>query len=412
MTAEVTNDAGRTLYDWLAQKNAPVLDVVRAEGVWFETASGRRVLDFASQLVAANLGHSLRPIAEAVLAESERASYVSPAMAHPAKDELTRRLTGGVLPPHLTRISYCATGNEAVNDAIRIARTVTGRDVVLFATPGYHGAQGTGADTSGDVRRDLMRSRFTDAVPFLGPYRPGVSTPDSAEVALERFVTAAQAVGPERVAAVLVEAVPGSNGVLVPPAGYLAAVGEFCARHGILLVCDEVMTGFGRTGRWFAFEHEGVRPDLVTLGKALTAGFVPLGAVATTAEVAAHFESSPFVSGHTFGGTPIQCAAALAALDAYEAGDVIAAADRAGGRLADWLASASAGADWTGRSRGLFAAVDLADGARAGEVARALLASDVYCLQRGTFLMLAPPLVVSDEELDLGLARLGEALAR
>ncbi len=405
------HEAGKPLYDWLAQKNAPVLNVVRADGVWFETDSGQRVLDFASQLIAANLGHSLRPIAEAVLEESGRFSYIAPTLAHPAKDELTRRLTSGVLPAHLTRISYCATGNEAVNDAIRIARAVTGRDVVLFSTPGYHGSQGSGADTSGDPRRDLMGARFTDAVPFLGPYRPDQSTPDSAVVALERFVNAAQAVGPQRVAAVLVEAVPGSNGVLVPPAGYLAAVGDFCAQHGILLICDEVMTGFGRTGRWFAFEHDDVRPDLVTMGKALTGGFLPLGAVATTAEIGAHFESSPFVSGHTFAGTPIQCAAALAALDAYERGDVVESAARSGRRLAAWLESASAAADWTGRSRGLFAAVDLHDGVRAQGVARALLEAGVYCMQRGTYLMIAPPLIISDDELDLGLARLGEALA-
>jgi taurine--2-oxoglutarate transaminase len=405
VTSTVAGCLEASLYEWVPQAGYQPMEIVRAEGCAFYTAAGERILDLASQLVVTNLGHSIEPVHAAVYEQSRTLGYVSPAHASAPRAQAARKLAA-VTPDHITKFFFSTSGTEANNDAIRIARSVTGRGYVLYSSRSYHGAHGPAAMASGDDRRRLMEQDPTACVPFRA--HSGHLHDD-----LVAFHAAVEAIGPQRVAAVIVEAVPGGGGVRVPRDGYLQAVEETCRRHGIQLICDEVLTGFGRTGEWFAFQHWGLRPDLMTVGKALSAGAAPIAAVGVSEGIAARLDEAPLGCGHTFSAHPLSCAAASAALDLYQRTGAVARAARTGAVLAERLRATVAAAPGVRQVRaiGMLAAVEVADAAEAGRVQRSALRRGAYLLAKGPNLIVAPPLLIDVPELEEGLHALGQALA-
>lgn len=293
-TDEIIELCGRhTLYEWGTQAGMRPVAVERAEGVYFWDTGGRRYLDFNSQLMSVNLGHGDRRVIEAIQRQLGQVCYVAPTAFVTAARAEAGRLIAEVTPANLTKSFFTNGGAEAVENAIKIARAYTGRHKIVSRYRSYHGATAGAISLTGDPRRWPTEPglsgvvRVHDAYPYRCRWcrdRGGCSLD-----CLNHIEDTIMLEGPHTIAAVIVEPVVGSNGLLIPPDGYLAGLRELCTRYGILLIADEVMSGFGRTGRWFAVEHWGVEPDIMTLAKGLTSSYVPLGATVVSAAIAEHF---------------------------------------------------------------------------------------------------------------------------
>src|SRR3979490_1524343 len=317
-----------TLYDWSVQSGLKPLPVASAKGVRFQTVDGRRFIDFNSQLMCVNAGHGDRRIIDAIKRQADLLPYVSPFMATEVRARLGQKLAQ-LLPGDIDKALFTLGGNDANENAIKIARTVTGRSKILARYRSYHGATGTAVQATGDPRRWPNESAV-GVVHVLDPYHGIQRGPNSAEVALSTREETILLEGAGTIAAFILEPITGTNGILIPPDGYLEGVREICDRHGILLIADEVMTGFGRTGRWFGVDHWGVVPDLITLAKGLTSSYVPLGAVGMRPEVAAYFDDHVFYGGLTLHTQPIRRAGGLGAIQAYEEDDMVGNSARMG----------------------------------------------------------------------------------
>lgn len=415
-----------TLFDWAAQEEVSPMPVASARGVYFTDAEGKRYLDFNSQLMSVNAGHGDPRIAEAVAAQVAELAYVnSAAMTTEARALLGKKLAE-IFPGDIEKSFFTLGGAEANENAIRIARAVTGRQKILARYRSYHGATSGAITLTGDPRRWANEPGIPGVIHVLdfhhGPIRPQ----DSAEVALASLEETIELEGPATIAAFIVEPVTGTNGILIPPEGYLEGVRELCDRYGILLIADEVMSGFGRTGRWFAVEHWGVVPDLITCAKGLTSSYVPLGAVGLRRQVAAYFDDHVFSGGLTYNSHPVGLAAALATIGVYEQDGLIEHAAKMGevmGRHHEALASKhpSVGAH---RHIGLFGCLELVRDRASGEplapfnssspemaeLWRYLLDHGVYVNMHWNQVMTNPPLCISEAQLAEGFAVLDAAL--
>lgn len=414
-----------TLYDWVAQADADPLAVDRAAGVHFWTRDGRRFLDFNSQLWSVNAGHSDPRIVAAITRQAERLAYVSPFMAHEPRALLGRKLVE-LLPGDIDKVFFTLGGAEANENAMKIARAVTGRHKIVARYRSYHGATNAAMALTGDPRRWPNEAGISGIVHVLDPYHGTQRPVDDAETALAYLEETIALEGPETIAAFFLETVTGTNGVLIPPDGYLQGVRELCDRHGILMVCDEVMAGFGRTGRWFAVDHWGVVPDLITMAKGLTSSYVPLGAVGMRRFIAEHFERRTFSGGLTYNSHPLACAAALATIRVYEEDDLIGNAARMGARMAEHHQQLLADHPSVGlvRNIGLFGILELVrdrtkleplapfngTSTEMRELGRLLRARGLYTVLRWNHVMTSPPLCITEEELAEGFTILDEAL--
>jgi taurine---2-oxoglutarate transaminase len=413
-----------TLYDWSAQVGLNPLPVTSAKGVYFHTADGRRFIDFNSQLMSVSAGHGDRRIIDAIKRQAEELAYISPFMATEPRARLGRKLAE-LLPGDIDKVLFTLGGADANENAIKIARAVTGRSKILARYRSYHGSVGTAVQATGDPRR-WPNEHATGVVHVLDPYHGIQRGTDSAEVALAHLEETIELEGPATIAAFILEPVTGTNGILIPPDGYLEGVRRLCDRHGILLICDEVMTGFGRTGRWFAVDHWGVVPDLITLAKGLTSSYVPLGAVGMRKRVAAYFDDHVFYGGLTYNSHPLGCAAALGAIQAYEEDDMVGNSKRMGVVLARHHKKLMERHPCIGvtRSIGLFGALELVRDRRTMEplapfngtspemkaIAQALLDAGMYTFVRWNTIMTNPPLCITEAELDEGFEILDSAL--
>jgi taurine---2-oxoglutarate transaminase len=413
-----------TLYDWSAQAALTPLVVTGAKGVHFHTADGRRFIDFNSQLMCVNAGHGDRRIIEAIKRQADQLAYINPAMATEPRARLGRKLAE-LLPGDIDKVFFTLAGNDANENAIKIARTVTGRPKILARYRSYHGATGTAIQATGDPRRWTNESAI-GVVHVLDPYHGIQRGTDSAEVALNLLEETIHLEGPSTIAAFIIEPVTGTNGILIPPDGYLQGVREICDRHGILLICDEVMTGFGRTGRWFAVDHWAVVPDLITMAKGLTSSYAPLGAVGMRPKVAAYFDTNVFYGGLTYNSHPLGCAAALGAIQAYEEDDMVGNARRMGAVLAKHHRRLQERHACVGavRSIGLFGALELVRDRRTLEplapfngtspeikaIGQALMDAGLFTFIRWNTVMTNPPLCITEDELDEGFEILDAAL--
>jgi taurine--2-oxoglutarate transaminase len=413
-----------TLYDWSAQAGLKPMAIASAKGVHFNTVDGRRFIDFNSQLMCVNAGHGDRRIIEAIKRQADELPYISPFMAHEARARLGRKLAE-LLPGDIDKVFFTLGGTDANENAIKMARAVTGRPKILARYRSYHGSTGTAVQATGDPRR-WPNEHAGGVVHVLDPYHGIQAGTDSGDAALKQLEETISLEGPETIAGFLLEPVTGTNGVLIPPDGYLQGVRELCDRHGILMICDEVMTGFGRTGKWFAVDHWGVVPDLITLAKGLTSSYVPLGAVGMRPNVAAYFDDHVFYGGLTYNSHPIGCAAALGAIQAYEEDDMVGNSRRMGTVLARHHRRLQERHPCVGaaRSIGLFGALELVrdrntleplapfngTSAEMKAVAQALLEGGMYTFTRWNVIMTIPPLCITEAELDEGFEILDAAL--
>ncbi|MEV6317881.1 aspartate aminotransferase family protein [Streptomyces sp. NPDC051776] len=327
-------DRAHVFHSWSAQGLIDPLPVAGAEGSYFWDYDGNRYLDFSSQLVNTNIGHQHPKVVAAIQAQAGKLCTIAPGFAVDVRSEAAR-LIAGRTPGDLDKIFFTNGGAEAVENAVRMARLHTGRTKVLSAYRSYHGATAAAINLTGDPRRWPSDTASAGVVHFWGPhlYRSHFHAETEAqecERALAHLEETIAFEGPQTIAAIILETVVGTAGVLVPPPGYLAGVRDICDRHGIVFVLDEVMAGFGRTGRWFAADHFGVVPDLLTFAKGVNSGYVPLGGVAISSEIAATFDRRPYPGGLTYSGHPLACASAVATINVMEEERIVENADRIG----------------------------------------------------------------------------------
>jgi taurine--2-oxoglutarate transaminase len=349
-----------TLFEWAAQGAVDPIPVDRAEGVYFWTPEGKRYLDLNSQLMSVNIGHGDPRVVRAIQEQAARLAYAAPSLATEPRARLGQKLAT-LTPGDLDVFFFTSGGSDANENAVRIARAVTGRHKVLARYRSYHGATGGAIALTGDPRRWASEPGMSGVVHVLDPYHGIQRGWDDVPTALAYLEETIQLEGPKTIAAFILETVTGTNGVLVPPDGYLQGVRALCDRHGILMICDEVMAGFGRTGQWFAVNHWGVVPDLMTIAKGLTSSYLPLGAVAMRQPLADAFRERPFPGGLTYNSHPLSCAAALATLAVYEEDRLVERARATGKIMKALLAELAARHPSVGavRSLGLFGFVEL-----------------------------------------------------
>jgi taurine--2-oxoglutarate transaminase len=419
------------LTPWSAQAALDPPVIVRAEGVRLYDADGKAYLDLSSGLIAVNLGHGHPRMLAAIREQSERVCYVAPAWFNDRRAELAEALVGLAPWDEGGRVAFTTGGAEANEDALKIARSVTGRSKVLTAYRSFHGSAFGAGTLSGENRRWPSEPGIPGVVHFFAPfpYRSPFHTDDPAEESRRALAHLADVLSYEdaqRVAAIVLEPIVGSNGVIIYPDGYLAGVRELCDRHGILLVFDEVMTGFGRTGAAFAGERFGVVPDAITFAKGVTSAYVPLGGFILRERYARVFDERPLPAGHTYSGHPLAAAAGVAALAAYRDEGLFARANEIETRLRTGLAGVASRHPVIGdvRGAGAFFALEFVSdratreplvawqGAGPG-VMSAFFASlrrrGAYAFGRYNVAHIAPPLVASDADIDEAVALIDAA---
>ncbi len=430
--AEVyATDRAHVFHSWSAQKALTPIAVAGAEGCYFSDYDGNRYLDFSSQLVNTNIGHQHPRVTAAIAAQAAKLSTIAPQHANEARGEAARRLAE-LAPAGLQKVFFTNGGADANENAIRMARLHTGRSKVLSFYRSYHGNTGAAINSTGDPRR-WPNEFAVGHVHFFGPhlYRSAfwAATPEQeCERALVHLEQVIQMEGPETIAAVLLESIVGTAGVLIPPPGYLAGVRRLCDRYGIVYIADEVMCGFGRAGRWFAFEDHDVVPDLIVFAKGSNSGYVPAGGVIISDPIAATFDERVFPGGLTYSGHPLACASIVATIDAMKDEDIIGNARTIGSQvLGPGLRELADRHPVIGEVRGtaVFWALELVSDretramlAPYGGSSAAMTALVAECRARGLVpftnynrLHVVPPCTISAEQAKEGLAILDEALA-
>lgn len=350
-------DRAHVFHSWSAQATLDPMVITKAEGSYIWDREGNRLLDFTSQLVYTNLGHQHPRIVQAIQDQAATLCTVAPGYANPARSEAAR-LIAERTPGDLNRIFFTNGGADANEHAIRMARLHTGKHKVLSTYRSYHGGTQLAINVTGDPRRWPSDNGSTGTVHFFGPFlyrSPFNATTEEEEC--ERALAHLEAVitleGPDTIAAIILEAIPGTAGIMLPPAGYMTGVRELCDQHGIIFIADEVMSGFGRAGRWFAIEHADVVPDLLTFAKGVNSGYVPLGGVAISEAIYETFAQRPYPGGLTYSGHPLACAAAVGAIGAMDDEGVIEHIARLGQEVfGPGLRELAAKHPWIGEVRG------------------------------------------------------------
>jgi taurine--2-oxoglutarate transaminase len=312
-------DRAHVFHSWSAQRALDPMVITRAQGSHVWDGDGRRYLDLSSQLVNTNIGHQHPRVVAAVQEQAARLCTIAPQHANDARSEAARLIAEVVPGDDLDRVFFTNGGAEAIEHAVRMARLHTGRPKVLAAYRSYHGGTQTAINLTGDPRRWPNDTASAGVVRFSGPflYRSAfhaVTREQECERALEHLEQVVAFEGPGTIAALLLESIPGTAGIMPPPPGYLAGVRDLCDRHGIVWIADEVMCGFGRAGRWFGYGGHGAVPDLVTIAKGVTSGYVPLGGVVLSSRIADTFADRPYPGGLTYSGHPLACATAVATI--------------------------------------------------------------------------------------------------
>src|SRR5512132_25729 len=323
-----------TLFEWAAQSKVDPIPVAHAKGIYFYTPEGKRFIDFNSQLMCVNIGHGDERVIRAINEQLAVLPYANPFMATEPRARLGAKLAA-ICPGDIDVFFFTNGGAEANENAIKLARLATGRHKILARYRSYHGATAGSITLTGDPRRWAAEPGIPGVVHVLDPYHGLARGWDSAQESLAMLEETIQLEGPSTIAAFFVETVTGTNGILVPPDGYLQGVRALCTKYGILMVADEVMAGFGRTGRWFAVDHWDVVPDMITMAKGLTSAYLPLGAVALSGRLASHFDKNVFYGGLTYNAHPMCLAAAEACLQVMIDDDLMAHTQRMGRVLAD-----------------------------------------------------------------------------
>lgn len=428
------NDRAHVFHSWSAQSLISPVVIAGASGSRFWDENGTTYLDFSSQLVNMNIGHQHPKLVEAIKDQADRLCSVSPIFANDMRSEAAR-LIAERAPGTLDMVFFTNGGAEAAENAIRMARLHTGRHKVLTTYRSYHGATAGAITLTGDPRRWPSEPGISGAVKFWGPYPyrsafHATSAEEECERALQHLRDVLMVEGAHTVAAIALESVVGTNGILVPPDGYLAGVRQICDEHGIVMICDEVMAGFGRCGEWFAVDHWGVTPDLICFAKGVNSGYLPLGGVIIARHIADTFAERPYPGGLTYSGHPLACASAVASINIFEEEGIIDHARHLGtdimGPELDKIAARHPSVGEV-RGLGVFWAIELvrdartreplvpynatgADAAAMNELASACKKLGLWPFTHFNRMHVVPPCTISDEDLRTGLAIIDEAL--
>jgi taurine--2-oxoglutarate transaminase len=427
MTAEeiVRLTRKHTFFSWSAQGAVDPIAIDHAQGVYLYTPDGTRILDFNSQLMSVNIGHGDRRVIDAITTQALKLQYVQPAFATEPRARLGEKLAE-ILPGDMDKVFFTLGGAEAIENAIKMARHVTGRTKILARYRSYHGATLGAMTLTGDPRRWANEPGIVGVVRYPDTHRWGEKEPRPAAEALQGLEDVIRYEGAHTIAAIFLETIVGTNGILIPPDGYIAGVREICNRHDILMVADEVMAGFGRTGRWFAVDHWDTVPDLMTMAKGLTSSYLPLGAVAMRHDIAKHFDKNFFYGGLTYSSHPISLAAALATISVYEEDGLLERTARLGPVMRAHHEALYARHPSVGsiRNLGLFGILDLVRSREPYVPLTGFNASSdemkaigAYLREHHLYTMIAnnsihtnPPLCISEDELAEGFAIIDGAL--
>ncbi|WP_193044787.1 aspartate aminotransferase family protein [Mycolicibacterium baixiangningiae] len=425
-------DRAHVFHSWSAQAEITPMTITAAQGSYIWDGQGNRLLDFSSQLVNTNIGHQHPKVVAAIQAQAAKLCTVAPQHANDARSEAAR-LIAERTPGELNRIFFTNGGADAVEHAVRMARLHTGKYKVLSRYRAYHGGTETAINLTGDPRRWPNDHGNAGVVHFFGPflYRSrfhATTEAEESERALAYLDELIRLEGPSTIAAIVLETIPGTAGIMVPPPGYLAGVREICDRYGIVMIADEVMAGFGRSGKWFSIDHFDVTPDLLTFAKGVNSGYVPLGGVAIGPAIAETFAHRPYPGGLTYSGHPLATAAAVATITAMEDEDIVGNAARVGAEvLGPGLAEIAARHPSVGevRGTGVFWAIELVADRQTreplapyGASSAAMNAVVAACKDNGLLpfanfnrIHAVPPCTVTADEAREGLAILDQALA-
>jgi taurine--2-oxoglutarate transaminase len=349
-----------TLYEWSAQSKVDPIPVASAKGIYFYTPEGKRFIDFNSQLMSVNIGHGDPRVIQAITEQAATLAYANPFMATEPRARLGAKLAE-ITPGDIDTFFFTNGGADANENAIKLARFFTGRNKIIARYRSYHGATAGAISLTGDPRRWAAEPGIPGVVHVLDPYHGIERGWESAESSLAMIEETIQLEGPNTIAAFILEPITGTNGILIPPDGYLEGVRKLCDKYGILMIADEVMSGFGRTGEWFAVDHWNVVPDLLCMAKGLTSSYLPLGAVGMRHHIAQHFQDKVFYGGLTYNSHPMGCAAALATIRVYEEDGLIENAKKMGAILMQLGSELQTKHPSVGavRSIGLFGIVEL-----------------------------------------------------
>jgi taurine--2-oxoglutarate transaminase len=413
-----------TLFEWSPQGAVDPIPMARAKGVYFWTPEGKRFLDFNSQLMCVNIGHGDERVVKAIQDQAAVLAYANPFMATEPRARLGAKLAE-IAPGDIDVFFFTNGGAEANENAFKIARAVTGRQKILARYRSYHGGTAAAIAATGDPRR-WTQPAMPGVVHVLDPYHGIQRGWDIADEALTYLEEVIQLEGAHTIAAFILETVTGTNGILAPPDGYLQGVRALCDKYGILMIADEVMAGFGRTGTWFAVNHWNVVPDIITMAKGLTSAYVQLGAVGVRQSIADHFRDIPFPSGLTYNSHPLACAAALAVIGVMEEDDLLSRASQRGVLMSELLQDLQARHRSVGavRSIGLFGIVELVRSRATCEpmapfngtspemaaLGTFFRQEGLYTFVRWNYFFTNPPLSITEEELREGFAIIDRAL--
>jgi taurine--2-oxoglutarate transaminase len=423
-------------WTWSAQAKVNPIAVKRAKGVYFWDVDDKRYLDFNSMTMCVNIGHGNERVIKAMQDQAAELPYAAPGMTTKIR-ALASKAVADVTPQGaLSKVLFTLGGADANENAIKLARGYTRRHKILARYRSYHGASAGAMAATGDPRRvGWEPNLMTGVVHFLDPYRyrstfhrmnPNISEEDFARDYVNHLEEIILYEGPESIAGIIMESVTGTNGIIIPPQGYMQGVRALCDKYGIVMIADEVMSGFGRTGKWFAIEHWDVAPDIMTMAKGLTSAYAPLGAVAMKPEIAAAFDEHAFESGLTYTSHPISLAAAVANISVIRDDKLVEHAAGMGGVLRRMLSDLGEAHPSIGEVRniGLFGIIELVKDRKTKEPmapwngsSPEMAALRKYCTDHGLFLythwhtvLIIPPLIIDEEQLQEGMDVLGKAL--
>lgn len=425
-------DKKYNLHSWSAQGALDPAAIVKAEGIYLWDADGKRYFDMSSQLVNVNIGHGNKKVIEAIKLQAEKMPYLEPKHAVDVRAELARKIIEEVAPDNMGKVFFTLGGADANENAIKIARMYTGRNKIFSRYRSYHGATYGAANLTGEPRRFPSEPGIPGFVKFFDPYlyRAGIDFPSEEAASayyVEKFREQVLYEGPKNVAAVFLETVTGSNGVIIPTKGYLAGIRKVCNEFGIVMVCDEVMCGWGRTGEWFAVDNWKVKPDIITFAKGITCGYVPLGGVIVSEEIASYFDDHPLMCGLTYSAHPISCAAGIATINVYKEENLLQNSKNMGKVLGEELEKLKEKHACVGDVRyiGLFSAVELVKDKKTKEalvpygsdperimpkIIKMLFEKGFSTYSHENNVIVAPPLIIKENELKEAMLVLDDVL--
>lgn len=419
------------LHSWSAQGGLEPKVMVRGEGIYFYDGEGNKNYDMSSQLVNLNIGYNNQKVIKAIQDQAATLAYAGPGFAVDVRSKFAEMVVD-VAPDNMAKVFLTLGGSEANENALKIAKMFTGRNKIFSRYRSYHGATYGSANLTGEPRRFASEPGIPGFIKFFDPYIYQSNIDFKSEAAATKYYLSQLREqilyeGRKSIAAIFLETITGSNGVIIPPEGYLPGVRALCDEFGILMVCDEVMAGFGRTGEWFAVNNFNVKPDMITFAKGSTCGYAPLGGVIVSKEIAEHFEENTLYCGLTYSGHPLGCAAGIATLDYYKEADLMNKAKLRGVTLGHLLEDLKANHPCVGDVRyiGLFSAIELVKDKESheplvpyGRDPEKIMRKIIGMLKSKGFnnyshencLIIAPPLIITDEELEEAMAIMDEVL--